>query len=110
MGDHYLLNLYGCDSSKLDDESFLKDMIGQAITEGNLTLLNMIAHKFEPQGVTIVALLAESHISIHTWPENGTAAVDVYTCGDKADPEATCEYIRKQLNTTRYTSQNVKRD
>ena len=66
MGDHFLLNLYGCDVEKLNNEKFIVEMFEQAVVEGKMTLLNLMTHKFEPQGITAVALLAESHISIHT--------------------------------------------
>ena len=79
VGKHCILELYDCDSSKLNDEAFLRDTITDAAKRAGATLLNLITHRFEPQGVTGLALLAESHISIHTWPEAGYAAVDVFT-------------------------------
>ena len=79
VGKHCILELYDCDSSKLDDEVFLRSAITQAAERAGATLLNLITHQFQPQGVTGLALLAESHISIHTWPEAGYAAVDVFT-------------------------------
>ena len=66
---HFLLELYGCDYEKLNDESFLRCTLNNAAKFANATVLNLISNKFEPQGVTAIALLAESHISIHTWPE-----------------------------------------
>ena len=83
VGKHCILELYDCDPSKLDDEVFLRSAITQAAERAGATLLNLITHQFQPQGVTGLALLAESHISIHTWPEAGYAAVDVFTCGDR---------------------------
>ena len=68
----------------------------EAINKTKLTLLDISAHKFQPQGVTIVALLSESHISIHTWPENGSAALDVFTCGD-TNPETAMQYMVEKL-------------
>ena len=87
VGKHCILELYGCDGTKLDDELFLRATITAAAKRAGATLLNLITHRFEPQGVTGLALLAESHISIHTWPESGYAAVDVFTCGDHTMPE-----------------------
>ena len=72
--------------------------------------LHLKSHKFEPQGVTAVALLAESHISIHTWPENGTAVCDIFTCGDHTDPDAGVEYMRAELNATDIVKQTIVRD
>ena len=68
-GKHFLLELYKCDYEKLNDESFLRCTLNNAAKLANATVLNLISNKFEPQGVTAIALLAESHISIHTWPE-----------------------------------------
>ena len=87
VGKHCILELYDCDPARLDDEAFLRTTITTAAKRAGATLLNLITHSFEPQGVTGLALLAESHISIHTWPESGYAAVDVFTCGDHTMPE-----------------------
>ena len=78
---HLLLELYRCDCEKLNDESFLRCILNRASKLANATVLNLISNKFEPQGVTAIALLAESHISIHTWPESNYSAVDIFTCG-----------------------------
>ncbi len=72
-------------------------------------MINLITHHFEPQGVTGLALLAESHISIHTWPESGYAAVDVFTCGDHTMPEKACEVIYKELAAKSLSFNIVKR-
>ena len=97
VGKHCILELYGCDSARLDDEAFLRDTITAAAKRAGATLLNLITHRFEPQGVTGLALLAESHISIHTWPESGYAAVDVFTCGDHTMPERACQVLAREL-------------
>lgn len=55
-------------------------------------------HRFEPHGVSAICILAESHLSIHTWPESGTATIDVYTCGVTADPELACDLIEARLS------------
>ena len=84
---HLLLELYRCDSEKLNDESFLRCTLNRAAKLAKATVLNLISNKFEPQGVTAIALLAESHMSIHTWPESNYSAVDIFTCGQKMMPE-----------------------
>ena len=76
---HFLFELYRCDGEKLNDESFLRCILNRAAKLANATVLNLISNKFEPQGVTAIALLAESHISIHTWPESNYSAVDIFT-------------------------------
>jgi S-adenosylmethionine decarboxylase len=101
MGKHFLLNLYGCSSIFLNDEHFLIDLMKNAAVASGATVLKTTSHKFDPQGVTAICLLSESHISIHTWPEEGKAALDVYTCGS-ANPKIGCDIIIAQLNPTEY--------
>ena len=90
---HLLLELYKCDFEKLNDESFLRCSLNRAAKLANATVLNLISNKFEPQGVTAIALLAESHISIHTWPESNYSAIDIFTCGQNMEPELASQYL-----------------
>lgn len=109
LGTHFLIEAYRCDAEKLNDPVFLKTVLEQAADKSKATLLNVAIHKFEPQGVTGFALLAQSHISIHTWPETNYAAVDVYTCGDEAMPELACDFITKALGSRSHHCSIVKR-
>jgi S-adenosylmethionine decarboxylase len=110
VGKHCILELYDCDRSKLDDEAFLRDTITTAARRAGATLLNLITHRFEPQGVTGLALLAESHISIHTWPESGYAAVDVFTCGDHTMPERACLTLAEELGSRQHKLTSFRRE
>ena len=92
-GTHIVADLYGCDGVLLDDEKFLIELLVNAATKARATVLNKVAHSFDPHGVTILVLLAESHLSIHTWPETGYAAVDVMTCGDNMKPQIAIDAI-----------------
>ena len=94
---HFLLELYRCDCEKLNDESFLRCKLNRAAKLAKATVLNLISNKFEPQGVTAIALLAESHISIHTWPESNYSAVDIFTCGQNMLPEMASQHIIESL-------------
>ena len=94
---HLLLELYRCDYEKLNDESFLRCALNRAAKLAKATVLNLISNKFEPQGVTAIALLAESHISIHTWPESNYSAVDIFTCGHSMLPELASQYLIEAL-------------
>jgi len=98
QGKHLLLELYRCDYEKLNDESFLRCTLNRAAKLANATVLNLISNKFEPQGVTAIALLAESHISIHTWPESNYSAVDIFTCGQNMFPKLASQYLIEALN------------
>ncbi|WP_320663715.1 adenosylmethionine decarboxylase [Prochlorococcus sp. MIT 1223] len=109
IGKHCILELYECNKYKLNDEKFVNKAIKLAAKYAGATLLNLTTHKFEPQGLTSLALLAESHISIHTWPEMGYGAVDVFTCGDHAMPERACDVLIKELSAKRFSLQSLKR-
>ncbi len=109
-GKHCILELYECDEYKLNDEAFVRTTITTAAKVAGATLLNLVTHRFEPQGVTGLALLAESHISIHTWPENGYAAVDVFTCGNHTMPEKACQVLYTELAARRFSLQRLRRE
>ena len=94
---HFLLELYRCDYEKLNDESFLRCTVNNAAKLANASVLNLISNKFEPQGITAIALLAESHLSIHTWPEAHYSAVDIFTCGQNMKPDISCKYLIQVL-------------
>ncbi len=109
IGRHCILELYDCPSYLLDNQSLIQQALREAAEIAKSTLLGELSHKFDPQGVTALVLLAESHISIHTWPESGYAAVDVFTCGAHTLPEAACDYIAKTLQSGRYELQTLSR-
>ena len=106
---HLLLELYRCDSEKLNDESFLRCTLNRAAKLANATVLNLISNKFEPQGVTAIALLAESHISIHTWPESNYSAVDIFTCGKNMMPELASQYLNESLMAKEHSLRVIER-
>lgn len=95
---HILFTLKECNAEHLDDEQFIRDCLYHASVKANSTLLALHSHKFEPQGVTAIAMLAESHISIHTWPEKGMAVCDVFTCGDHTVPEDAVNYMERMFD------------
>ena len=108
--NHFLLELYRCDNKKLNDESFLRCTLNRAAKLAKATVLNLISNKFEPQGVTAIALLAESHISIHSWPESNYSAVDIFTCGQNMQPELASQYLIETLNAEEHFLRVLKRN
>jgi S-adenosylmethionine decarboxylase len=110
VGKDCILELYGCSIAKLNDEAFLRSTITQAVQLAGATLLQLISHRFAQQGVTALALLARSHLSIHTWPECGYAAVDVFTCGDHTMPEIACQELVAALEATHHTLRSFLRE
>ena len=108
MGKHYFVNLYGCPFGLLNDEYFLRQCVTEACSTSRVNLLEIVSKSFSPHGVTILGLLSESHISIHTWPEKGEAAVDFFTCGD-ARPEIGCDVIINKLEATKHRIGQIER-
>lgn len=81
LATHVLLELWGCDEALLNDAAALERHLVEAARAARCEVLGALHHRFEPQGASAVVLVAESHLSIHTWPEHGYAAVDILTCG-----------------------------
>lgn len=96
-GRHLILDLYDCDKELLDDYDALAELLETALRMAGATILKMVGEKFQPQGVTLLFLLAESHASIHTWPELGCCAVDLYTCGEKTETHKAADFLKYKL-------------
>lgn len=111
IGEHHIIDCFGCKTNKLNDGLYLNKLIRKAIKDGNATLLNCFSHQFEPQGVTVVATLSESHVSIHTYPEHNFAFLDVFTCGETANAQKIVKTILKALipEKTSATNGSIKR-
>ena len=106
---HCMIELWGCPASVLDDPAAVRLAMRAAVAVSRCVLLTECEHRFEPQGFTIVGLLAESHISIHTWPEHGYAAADVFSCGTRGEPEAACLELVRALGAQRHELRTVMR-
>lgn len=109
LGYHIIADLYGCNPSVIDNLHLIKDLLKHAVEFACMNSLGEIFHKFEPNGVTGIVALEESHISIHTWPEIGYVAIDVFTCGDKAKPHIALQIICDSLNPTRTEIRELER-
>ena len=106
---HILFDLIDCPSDLLDDERFVRNSLFHASILSNSEIIKIDFHKFHPQGVTGYALLADSHLSIHTWPEKGVAKCDIFTCGAKSTPEKAVEYLVEAFKAAKSTSQEYER-
>ena len=102
LGRHLILEYW--DAANLNNPELVERALTEAALAGGATLLSVRTHQFAPQGVSGVAIIAESHISIHTWPEYDYAAVDIFTCGDRVDPHKINEVLAKYFRPKR---QNV---
>jgi S-adenosylmethionine decarboxylase len=101
MGNHLLLEVYNVDFNLINDAISLQETMERGIARAGMTILNTFTYCFTPQGCTIVIALAESHVSCHTWPENGCLAIDVYTCGE-GNPKLIALELLKYLNSDNY--------
>ena len=110
QGNHLLLELYGCNREKLNDELYLRCQLNSAAKLANASVLNIVSNKFEPFGVTAIALLAESHLSIHTWPESQYSAIDIFTCGRNMKPNLASQYLIESLEATNHLLKTIVRD
>jgi len=105
LGLHILADLHGIDAERIDRVEDIRNLLETAVKVADLTKISSHYYQFQPHGATGVILLAESHISIHTWPEHGLATVDVYTCGDPTKAYRAMEYIVNTLEPKRVDKQ-----
>lgn len=109
LGRHLVLELYNCDPEVLNDKDRIEEIMTKAAEKAGATIVQKVFHLFNPHGVSGVVVIAESHLAIHTWPEYGYAAVDVFTCGSKVDPWKAYEYIKQELGAQYYSTMEIYR-
>lgn len=109
LGIHIIVELSDCNSQLLSDVDQVTNILVTAAKEANAEVLQTAFHRFLPQGVSGVVVIAESHLSIHTWPEYGYAAMDIYTCGDHTDPWKACRYAAEKFEAKQMLTTEVRR-
>ena len=109
LGTHLLLEMNECNAALLDDIAVVKQALLDAADEAGATIVGEVFHKFSPVGVTGIVCIAESHISIHTWPEHAYAAVDIFTCGENFKPMEAAHLIAESLQAQHCNVMEVKR-
>jgi S-adenosylmethionine decarboxylase proenzyme len=97
LGRHLIVEFTDCDRELLDNTDQLEVHMKEAVRRSGATIVQSVFHRYNPHGVSGVVVIAESHISIHTWPEYGYAAVDFFTCGESVDPLLAFEHMRDAL-------------
>ncbi len=93
LGKHIILEMWGCCKDTIDNVEMVKEILVKAAESVKATLVDVVCHRFSPYGVTGVAILAESHIAVHTWPEHGYAAADIFICGSAINPQNAASYM-----------------
>ncbi|MDC4224083.1 MAG: adenosylmethionine decarboxylase [Candidatus Manganitrophus sp.] len=109
LGTHLLVELKDCNSKILNDVKKIEDILVTAAKEAKATIIESRFHKFSPFGISGVVVIAESHLTIHTWPEYGYAAVDIFTCGETLQPSVAASYIVSKLQSKNPSLVEMKR-
>ncbi len=109
LGSHLLCEYYECDAVKIDNIDIISEALINAAKMCGVTILEKSFHKFSPQGVSGVVVIAESHISIHTWPEYNYAAVDFFTCSKICDTELIIDYLKHVFGSKKHESKKIMR-
>ncbi len=101
LGRHLLVELFDCDPDVIDSLASVKEALIEAAKRAQATIVDVVFHEFNPFGISGVVVIAESHLSIHTWPEYRYAAVDIFSCGDALQPEVAASYLVEQFAAER---------
>ncbi|HWQ72045.1 MAG TPA: adenosylmethionine decarboxylase [Desulfitobacteriaceae bacterium] len=109
LGRHVLAEIYECSFEILNDREKVEAIMVNAALESGAEIREVVFHKFSPQGISGVVVISESHLAIHTWPELGYAAVDVFTCGDRVNPWDACNYVSENFQAGHMMATEVKR-
>ncbi|MFC4022441.1 adenosylmethionine decarboxylase [Oceanobacillus longus] len=109
LGRHVLIEFYGCPSEVIEDHALIEKHMRGAAAYSGATIVESVFHHFNPYGVSGAVIIAESHLTIHTWPEYGFASVDVYTCGDSVNPWKAADYLSEKLQAKKTESSEVPR-
>ncbi|MBA2173367.1 S-adenosylmethionine decarboxylase proenzyme [Halobacillus locisalis] len=109
MGRHVIAELWDCNEGKLNDMSYIEQVFVDAALKAGAEVREVAFHKFAPHGVSGVVIISESHLTIHSFPEHGYASIDVYTCGDRIDPNVAALYIVDALEAGRNETVEVPR-
>lgn len=109
LGKHVLLELKDCDREVLNNLEAIRDILLTAASESGATILGESFHTFQPQGISGVVIIAESHLSIHTWPEHGYAAADIFTCGHTVQADIAAQIIVDRLSSRNHSVIEIQR-
>jgi len=110
MGIHVIAELLGVEPGKISRVEYIRRVLDRVVSESDLNHLSSIFHQFEPQGVSAVYLLSESHVSIHTWPEYGYVALDIFTCGSNEKALKALDLFLEEFKPKTVEKQVIRRD
>jgi S-adenosylmethionine decarboxylase len=109
LGKQLIIELFQCDSTILNDLKALEHHLLEAVKLSGATIIQPFLHQFSPHGITGVVVIAESHFCVHTWPEYGYCALDIFTCGDTVDGQQSLDYLKEHLKAANVSVVEMKR-
>jgi len=109
LGRHLLAEFYDCDPEMINNCALVEKFMKEAAQQAGATIVKSVFHSFQPHGVSGVVVIAESHLAIHTWPEYGYAAVDLFTCGDTVDPWIAYRYLKDKFQAKEADVKDLRR-
>ena len=114
IGKHVYGNMYELDERYIANLDYLTKLVVDSAKIGNMHIVELVTKKFSPYngiegGVSVIALIEESHIALHTWPESSYATLDIYSCGEASNPEVAFRYIISKIKPKRYKMFNADR-
>jgi len=109
LGNHLIIELYDCEAELINDLHKVEGILMESVNISGAEIITPVFHKFNPHGVSGVVVIAESHFSIHTWPEYGYCAVDIFTCGDTIDSQKALIYMKKAFKAQSISVVETKR-
>jgi S-adenosylmethionine decarboxylase len=109
LGNHLIIELYDCQVEAINDAKTVEDRLIEAVRLSGAKMVQSVIHKFNPHGVSGVIVIEESHFSVHTWPEYGYCALDIFTCGDEIDYYSALHYLKKEFQAKNLSVTEMKR-
>ncbi|MCM1989784.1 S-adenosylmethionine decarboxylase proenzyme [Oceanirhabdus seepicola] len=107
LGRHILVEMYNCDKEILNNHKLIEGYMNEAAEKSGATIVQSVFHMFNPWGVSGAVIIQESHLTIHTWPEYGYAAIDLFTCGDSVDPWIGLDYLKTMLKSNKIEIKDI---
>ena len=109
LGKHLIIELFDCDSRIISDLKAVEKHMIEAVRLSGATMIRPFFHVFPPGGVSGIVVVAESHFSIHTWPEHGYSALDIFTCSDRIKSEEAVNYLKKNFKSGNSSTMEIER-
>ncbi|MEW5724441.1 MAG: adenosylmethionine decarboxylase [Thermodesulfobacteriota bacterium] len=109
LGKHLIVEFHDCDPDVLNDSVSCQTILLEAVRLSGATVIQPFFHQFNPHGVSGIVVIAESHFSVHTWPEYGYCALDVFTCGDEIKSEPAVDFLRRSFRSGHFSVMEIKR-